>query len=129
MKVLVTGASGALARKVIGRLVSSGHTVLGIDRRPWPDAPEGVQMFRVDLRKRPAEDVFRTHQPDAAIHMATVTYVSARAEERSRINWVGPERFGSIVGITVYATPFSSVATPCMVRPPMRHSIELRTSH
>jgi len=50
-------------------------------------------MFRADVRKRPAEDVFRMHQPDAAIHMATVTYVSARAEERSRINLGGTRAF------------------------------------
>ncbi|MBV69875.1 MAG: epimerase [Myxococcales bacterium] len=89
MKVVVTGASGALARQVVQLLVNDGHEVLGLDRRPWPDCPERVQMFRVDMRKRPAEDVFRTYKPDALIHMATVTYVSAGSEERYRINLGG----------------------------------------
>ncbi|MGC6416600.1 MAG: NAD-dependent epimerase/dehydratase family protein [Bradymonadia bacterium] len=89
MKVVVTGASGALARRVIGHLVAAGHVVLGIDRRPWPDCPDSVTMHRVDIRKRPAEEIFRTHRPDAVIHMATVTYVSARSEERYRINLGG----------------------------------------
>ncbi len=89
MKVVVTGASGALARQVVHLLVNDGHEVLGLDRRPWPDCPDRVQMFRVDMRKRPAEDVFRTYRPDALIHMATVTYVSARSEERYRINLGG----------------------------------------
>lgn len=92
MKVLVTGASGALARMVIERLLHKGHTIIGIDRRPWPDAPPGVEMLRADVRKRPAEDVFRTRRPQALIHMATVTHLTASLEERFRINLDGTRR-------------------------------------
>lgn len=91
MKVLITGVSGSLARALARRLAAGGHTVLGIDRRPWPDAPEGIEVFRVDVRKRPAEDVFRTHRPDAVVHMATVTYFTARRDERTRINLGGTQ--------------------------------------
>lgn len=89
MKVLITGISGSLARLVTHALLAQGHTVIGIDRRPWADAPPGVEVHRVDIRKRPAEDVFRRHHPDALIHMATVTHFSARREERYRINLGG----------------------------------------
>ncbi|MFP4597466.1 MAG: SDR family oxidoreductase [Persicimonas sp.] len=89
MKVVITGISGKLGRLVAERLVEEGHTIFGIDRRPWPDAPDGVEMHRADIRKRPAEDVFRTESPDALIHMATVTHVTASAEERYRINLRG----------------------------------------
>ncbi len=89
MKVLLTGISGALARLVTHELLGAGHQVIGIDRRPWPDPPEGVRVFRVDVRKRPAEDVFRTERPDALIHMATVTHFSMGREERYRINLGG----------------------------------------
>lgn len=92
MKVLITGITGALGRMVAERLVAAEHTVLGIDRRPWPDAPNGVTMFNTDIRKRPAEDVFRVERPDALIHMATVTYFTARHEERYRINLGGTRR-------------------------------------
>jgi hypothetical protein len=34
--------------------------------RPWPDAPAGVEMHAVDIRKRAAEDVFRKRRPDAS---------------------------------------------------------------
>ena len=89
MKVLITGISGKLGRHVAEKLAEKGHSVLGIDRRPWPDAPEGIQVVRADIRKRPAEDVFRTQQPHAVIHMATVTHFTAGAEERYRINLRG----------------------------------------
>ncbi len=89
MKVVITGVSGYVARRVAEVLVRDGHQVFGIDHRPWPDAPAGVEMHRVDVRKRPAEDIFRTHSPDAVIHMATVTYVSASREKRYRLNLGG----------------------------------------
>jgi len=89
MKVLITGISGALARLVAERLVHRGHTVIGVDRRPWPDAPKGIEIHRSDIRKRPVEDLIRTKNLDAIIHMATVTHLSASREERYRINMHG----------------------------------------
>src|SRR4051812_6806828 len=89
MKVLVTGASGRLAREVIRDLVPRGHEVVGIDSRPWPDAPRGVTIHVLDVRKRAAEDVFRRFRPDAVVHMATVTHLREKTEERYRINLGG----------------------------------------
>lgn len=89
MKVLVTGISSKVANVVAERLVAAGHAVVGIDRRPWPDAPAGVEMHEVDIRKRAAEDVFRKARPDAVIHMATVTHLVNKSEERYRINCGG----------------------------------------
>lgn len=89
MKVLITGIAGKLGRMVAEKLVQEGHSVIGIDRRRWPDAPQGVEMFNVDIRKRRAEDLFRTRKPDVVIHMATVSYMSSRHEERYRINLGG----------------------------------------
>ena len=91
MKVLITGISGAMARLVATQLATLGNEVMGIDRRPWPDAPPGIRVFKVDVRKRPAEDIFRTERPDGVIHMATVTYATARREERYRINLGGTQ--------------------------------------
>lgn len=91
MKVLVTGISSRIGRMVAAQLLEGDHQVLGVDRRAWPDAPPGVEMFNADIRKRPAEDVFRTRRPDAVIHLATVTHLSRRAEERYRINLGGTQ--------------------------------------
>lgn len=91
MKVLVTGIAGALGRRVAIQLQSAGHEVIGIDRRPWYHPPEGIRVFQHDIRKRPAEDVFRTQRPEAMIHMATVTHLTHRSEDRFRINLVGTQ--------------------------------------
>lgn len=87
MRVLVPGASGAIARKLVVRLKVEGHEVVGIDRRPWPDPP--VEFHEVDVRKRAAEDVFRKFRPQAVVHMATVTSLVVPGEERYQINLGG----------------------------------------
>lgn len=90
-RVLVTGVSGRLGKMVARRLAAAGVEVLGVDRRPWPDAPDGVEMYNADIRKRPAEDVFRTKRPQAVVHMATVSHVSARPGEQYRTNLKGTQ--------------------------------------
>ena len=92
MKVLITGISGSLGRLVAAHLLRAGHTVMGIDRRPWPDAPQGIEIHKADVRKRPAEDVFRTRSPQVVIHLATATHFTTRFEERTRINLHGTRR-------------------------------------
>lgn len=89
MKILITGVAGKIGRLVAQGLLHRGHQIIGIDRRKWPDADRGIDVYHVDIRKRAAEDVFRTRRPDVVIHMATVTHFSARAEERYRINLNG----------------------------------------
>lgn len=89
MKVLIVGVGGALARLVALKLREAGHSVIGLDRRPWWDAPRDVQLHQVDIRKRAAEDVFRRERPECVVHMATVNALSASGEERARINIAG----------------------------------------
>jgi UDP-glucose 4-epimerase len=89
MRLLITGISSNLGRLVAHVALAEGHTVIGIDRRPWPDAPRAVEMHAVDLQKRPAEEVFRTKHIDAVVHLATVTALSKDADDRHRINLGG----------------------------------------
>ena len=67
--------------------MDEGHEVIGIDRRPWRNAP--IEFHEVDIRKRAAEDVFRKARPNAVVHMATVTSLLLSGEERYRINLGG----------------------------------------
>jgi len=89
MRVLIPGIAGLLARKVAVRLMNAGHEVTGIDPRDWPGAPSGIDLHRLDIRKRAAEDVFRRKRPEAVIHMATVAALVTDTEERYRINLGG----------------------------------------
>lgn len=90
MRVLIPGISGGIARKLALRLKHAGHEVAGVDVRPWETAREaGIEVFRGDVRKRAAEDVFRRWRPEAVVHMATVTAFTVPGAERGRINLDG----------------------------------------
>ncbi|MBL8610936.1 MAG: SDR family oxidoreductase [Myxococcales bacterium] len=89
MRIVIPGIAGRLGRMLAERLLAAGHEVTGIDKRPWRDAPEGVEVHEVDIRKRAAEDVFRKKRPQAVIHMATVTHLVHQSEDRYRINLGG----------------------------------------
>jgi UDP-glucose 4-epimerase len=84
--VVIPGISGKIAQRVAKRLLAQGHHVIGIDRRPWPEAPPEIELHPVDIRKRAAEDVFRRCHPEAVIHMATVTHLAVQNEEQFRVN-------------------------------------------
>lgn len=92
MKILITGISGTIGRGVARRLLLRDHEVIGIDRRPWPDPPVGMRAYAEDIRKRPAEDVFRTHRPEVVIHLATTASVSLTQDDRLRTNLDGTKR-------------------------------------
>ena len=92
MKVLITGISGTIGRGVARRLLLQDYEVVGLDRRMWEDPLPGVNVYRKDLRKRPAEDVFREHRPDIIIHMATTAAVAGNRDERFRINLHGTKK-------------------------------------
>lgn len=89
MRVLIPGIAGKMGQLVAEELHAKGHEVAGIDRRRWADAPERIAVHHEDIRKRAAEDVFRTFQPEVVIHMATVSHFAAHGEERYRINLGG----------------------------------------
>ena len=92
MTVLITGCAGKLAQQVAVALLAEGQRVVGIDRRPWPNSPEGLLMLETDIRKRDAEDAFRETRPQAVIHMANVTHVTTKRPERYRLNLGGTQK-------------------------------------
>jgi UDP-glucose 4-epimerase len=89
MRVLITGIAGGTGMIVAKRLAEAGHEVVGIDRRLWRDPPAGIEMFEIDIRKRAAEDVFRKLRPEVVVHMATVTHLVVKSQDRYRINLGG----------------------------------------
>lgn len=90
MRIILTGLAGRLGRRVAQRL-SRHHEVIGIDRRPCLGLPEGVVHHRLDVRRRPAEDVFRNSQADAVLHLGVVHNFRIPSERLYARNVIGTE--------------------------------------
>jgi nucleoside-diphosphate-sugar epimerase len=79
MKLLVTGSDGYIGTRLVGRLVSQGHSVTGLDTGLYRDgwlyteqraAPRMVETINKDLRQVVAEDV---EGFDAVVHLAELS--------------------------------------------------------
>lgn len=68
--ILLTGATGVLGTVLARRLARQGHTVTGLDLRPWPEAPAGVRHLTGDIRDRKLLDSLMKGQ-DAVVHCAS----------------------------------------------------------
>ena len=79
MRIILTGIAGRLGRRLARRL-SRAHEIVGIDMRDPGALPPGVVHHRLDLRRRPAEEVFRRSGADAVMHMGVVHDFRAPSE-------------------------------------------------
>lgn len=101
MRILLTGISGRLGRRVAHRLHRL-HTLVGIDTRPCAGLPEGVIHHRTELRRRPAEEVFRQNKFDAVLHLGVVHNFRIPSEQLYARNVIGTEtllRYASKYGV------------------------------
>jgi UDP-glucose 4-epimerase len=90
-KVLITGISGGQGRLLARRLLDS-FEVCGVDRVAWEGRPKNVAVHQVDLRKRKFEDVFRTEQPTAVVHMGMVRHFRVSEQVRHDVNVRGTKQ-------------------------------------
>ncbi|HZP11047.1 MAG TPA: NAD-dependent epimerase/dehydratase family protein, partial [Nevskiaceae bacterium] len=87
--VLVTGAAGALAQRVIARLATTHH-VIAVDFRRKVETDANIPSYKVELEKRGFEDVFRNHKVDAVIHIGRIF-----PHERDRVHRYNSNVLGS----------------------------------
>lgn len=67
--LLVTGIASRMGR-MLARRVHEEYDVIGIDHRGARHIPKNVTVHALDLRRRPAEDVFRRNRIDAVVHLS-----------------------------------------------------------
>lgn len=68
-KILITGASGALAR-LVSSAINVKYELVGVDPRPAPSPTHFSGKFYIaDYHSRKLDEVFREHQFDAVLHL------------------------------------------------------------
>jgi dTDP-glucose 4,6-dehydratase len=85
VKILVTGGAGFIGTSVVRHLLAAGHAVVNLDKLTYAGsnpplgtlgAPGRYWLEVADVADRAAvERVFKTHAPDAVMHLAAETHV------------------------------------------------------
>ena len=86
--VLVTGAAGSLAKRVIARLYPQCR-IVAVDFRHKADFDGGIPSYKVEIHKRDFEDVFRQHPVDAVIHIGRIFPHESDRHRRYNANVLG----------------------------------------
>jgi UDP-glucose 4-epimerase len=89
VRVLVTGAAGPRGRQLVAELLAGGHQVVGVDHEPWPAPPTGLELHRLDHRKRDFEELMRHGAFDVIAHLAVHAGFRLSPSERHRLNLEG----------------------------------------
>jgi UDP-glucose 4-epimerase len=89
--ILVTGAAGSLAKRVIARLHGKYH-IIAVDFRRKVDTDAGIPSYLVELHKRGFEDVFAEHKIDAVIHIGRMFAHERDRLQRYNANVLGTKR-------------------------------------
>ncbi|KPA09804.1 UDP-glucose 4-epimerase [Candidatus Magnetomorum sp. HK-1] len=92
-KVLVTGAGGALAQRVINKLkLRREYDIIGVGFKESTYFDDTIINYRIDFSKRGFEMVFREHQLDGVIHLGRILLYEDTASRRYNINVIGSKK-------------------------------------
>jgi GDP-4-dehydro-6-deoxy-D-mannose reductase len=94
VRVLLTGASGFVGRRLAARLAADGHVVGGL-AHDLAGMPDGIEARLADVRDAAGlEQAVMRFDPDAVIHLAALSHVGEswrRIDEYFDVNVVGTE--------------------------------------
>ena len=88
-KVVITGSSGYLGRRLVDEFLRSGSSVLGLDISPDEDANPDLQFVRADVTSPSIRSCISDFEPDVIIHSAFV-FQPQRNE-----NWMRKQNLGA----------------------------------
>ncbi|UYV36523.1 SDR family oxidoreductase [Rhodobacteraceae bacterium D3-12] len=78
MKVLVTGASGAVGSALLEELADTGFSVIATDVTAPATLPANARFERLDVRGDDPDRVIAETRPDVVIHLASIVTPSTR---------------------------------------------------
>ena len=109
--VLITGASGAIAR-LVASAISSKYELVGVDPRPAPSNSHFPGTFYVaDYHSRKLDEVFKNHSYDAVIHLGRIRESQKYSPQyRFQMNVIGTQKlldlckFNGVKNLVVVST-------------------------
>jgi UDP-glucose 4-epimerase len=89
--VCITGIAGNLGKQ-LARLLHGEARIVGIDRRPFREAPRDLEHHQLDIRKNRVEEVFRKARPEALIHLGIMHDPRVPRSEAHSFNVLGTHK-------------------------------------
>ena len=89
--ILITGAAGALAQKVINQLRDSCD-IVAVDFREQVYLGDDIPSYCIDFNKRSFEDLFRRYKFDGVIHMGRIMSSQLTRMRRYNANVLGTQK-------------------------------------
>lgn len=89
--ILVTGAGGALAQRVISRL-KRDHNIVAVDFRRRVQTDPGMPSYRVSYHTRAFEEIFREHSISGVVHMGRMGLYESDHKHRYTVNVLGTQK-------------------------------------
>ncbi len=103
-RILITGVSGFVGRRLARRLLEKGHRVFGLTLGDGEEMT-GVEVHYADVRDRDAvRSVIVATRPEAVVHLAALSHVGAswrRLSDYFEVNVLGTENVVSSTGAGV----------------------------
>ena len=112
LRILITGVSGFIGRRVVDALAARGHELAGtyVERRP----PQlGLELFRAELSDQAAlAEACDGFRPDRILHLAGLSQVGASFEQREAYHQVNAVGTGNLVRAASPAPVVSGLDLP-----------------
>jgi len=90
MRILITGICSSLAQLLSDRLIEDGHEIIGVDyRHRARGMRKEITFYRANYNKRIIEEVFRSHPPEAVVHLGRVGNLKTTPNKRFDLNVMG----------------------------------------
>jgi len=108
--ILITGAAGALAQKVINQLRDSCD-IVAVDFREQVYLGDDIPSYCIDFNQRSFEDLFRRYKFDGVIHMGRIMSSQLTRMRRYNANVLGTQKLLDLshkygIGLVVVLSTF-----------------------
>jgi UDP-glucose 4-epimerase len=96
-RIVITGSSGYLGRKLVATLLKQGKTVLGIDITNAPDDGGPSEFHQADICDENLLEVVRSFAPDTIVHAAFIVKPIRDTKRMTAVNIGGTDNMIRIV--------------------------------
>ncbi|MCX7958496.1 MAG: NAD-dependent epimerase/dehydratase family protein [Deltaproteobacteria bacterium] len=86
--ILISGICGNFGKE-LAQYLHREHKIIGLDRREFADRPKDIIHFRIDIRRKKIEEIFRKYYIKTVIHLNIIHNPRVGPKEHYEFNLTG----------------------------------------